>query len=133
MSEMTLLDLAERCEAADAPSWELNAEIAKLVEPIPDGYVHDLESMFTPKKGSHGLGYVSACYLFSLDAALALVPEDCVWMVCTDYELPGRASVWDHLMNHRSDAATPALALTAACLRARHALTLSKGSEQSVE
>lgn len=62
----------------------------------------------------------------SIDAAMALVPEGCVWTV-GDWRAnggPPAASVWPPEDERPEDyrgiahAATPALALTAACLRA---------------
>ena len=73
-------------------------------------------------------------YTTSLDAALTLVPEGAVWHVMTDYGGLNRAKIGpkgrpsasvydagevDHPTFIQEDAATPALALCIAALRAR--------------
>lgn len=65
-------------------------------------------------------------YLRSIDAAMTLVPEGCEWMLETDYQRRGdpiTANInWldvDGIEHSWSTGHTPALALTAAALRAR--------------
>lgn len=79
-------------------------------------------------------------YTTSLDAALTLVPEGAVWHVMTDYGHLRRAKVGppnnpsasvykdaDRPLFVQADAATPALALCIAALRARQ--TLLRGAK----
>lgn len=104
----TLLDLAARVEAASVPDRELDRAIELAV--FPD--------RLSPPVELELLAYTS-----SLDAAMTLVPEGWVWSINTF--AGGKASAC--LMNERDEIvrpaeqyiASPALALTAACLRAR--------------
>lgn len=107
MSDLTTL--ATECEGAEGPSRELDLEIARAV-----GLCR------TPEEGSTQVhfGQWWPHYTASLDAAMTLVPEGCKWQVST--EEPGP---WAWVGEPGSDVpaimcATPALALTAACLRA---------------
>ncbi len=88
---MTLLELAERCEAATGPSYVLDLEIAEVIAPT--------ELAWQPP------------YTASLDAAMMLVPDHDGWIIMGNSAKVGRQI---------SGAATPALALCAAALRARH-------------
>ena len=99
--------LSDRIEAASAGSRELDAEIAGT--DATTVMWHDEEE--TPR------------YTTSLDAAMTLVPEGALMAVRT-YAEPGvypahvRASAWVQ-GSPRCFAATPALALCAAALRAQ--------------
>jgi len=88
---VTLLELAERCEAATGPSYALDLEIAAAIYPV------------RPR--------VLQIFTASIDAALMLVPDLDGWVVMGNGAKVGR---WV------SPGATPALALCAAALRARH-------------
>jgi len=111
----TLLALAERVEALDGPNRNLDADIMRAT-------------------GLGGLkaDYAPHPYTASIDAALTLVPEG--WAVERWQIWPGEPSTLDLLETKRSGdqwvrdgwqgkvdacAATPALALCAAALRAR--------------
>jgi hypothetical protein len=84
------------------------------------------------------LGVPTRQFTASIDAALTLVPEGCVWTVMTDYELPGRAHINYSIpiaderlrppANFNADAATPAIALCIAALKARNATKMNKTS-----
>jgi len=91
-----LLLLAERVEDAEG------------FDPDLDHAIHDLL----------GDNDGAPAYTLSLDAALTLVPEGCGWTGGS-----GRAfHIWKYThtaVSEYGNAATPALALTAACLRAR--------------
>lgn len=92
-----LTELAARCEAATGPDRELDALIESAI----------------PRFGLYR-------YTASIDAAMTLVPEGWTWGVFDD----GTAWVWpderrDLLTGKQAKAATPALALCAATLRAR--------------
>jgi hypothetical protein len=90
----TLLALADRCEQAAGPDYELDLAIwTSLV----------ILSGFRPSRTD---------YTGSLDAAVTLVPEGCGWMVMNNAAKVGR---WP------SRGATAPLALCSAALRARAA------------
>ena len=99
-----LLELATRCEAAAGEDLVLRQDIADYAESI----------------GLLSVGDVIPAYETSLDAALTLVPEGCAWMVRSG----PWAKVWlpdskRHPNDFYSEAATPALAICAAALKAR--------------
>jgi len=128
---VSLLELAERCEQmadADGMSAEmrtLNADVLRAL-----GWRHAEGDVIDP---AGNLAYQIPYYVGSLDAALTLVPQGMSdWMVgnfhdsgmCADIFFPmaGNPSVIDQAT---AKAATPALALTAASLRARAAISLA--------
>lgn len=141
---MTLLDLAARCESAPGPDRELDAEIAASVRYFPQniGYVwkNDLEPN-VPETGrvtcvtilgTFGPHYAAPHFTASIDAAMMLVPEGCLFVLKTlwdDDKTAGYAIIQHYAPTEtggkRYDgettalAAPPALALTAAALRAR--------------
>lgn len=96
-----LLALAERCER-EQPSYELNDAICKVTAD-PNG------------------NYAYRDYVNSLDAAMMLVPEGWSYVIT-----PGQVALIpdDGPGDVRTNAATTALALTAAALRA-----FAKGNE----
>lgn len=115
---MTDIDnLIRDLEAASEGSRELDVRVQEsLAQEIhPD--VHAIKILHGP--------YIPHCTT-SLDAALTLVPEGWVWSVLIDYELPGRARLYnavpggihDPPVRVYTDAATPTLALCIASLRA---------------
>ena len=119
--DMTLDELAARCEAATGPDREIDAAIARC-------FCHDVES----DDGEFWWGPYDATpervpdFTASLDAAMTLVPEGCYTKQGT---YPARskqrpwAQVYDATMPNFSynecTSATPALALCAAALRSR--------------
>lgn len=124
-----LLDLAARCEAAVGPDHRLDAAVwkAALAEPgqlesiaIGREVYGDKEAQFRTDRMMDGFRPTA-----SLDAAMTLVPEGHHWQVGegieTEAGIRDRAYAWctDADEGELSLAATPALALTAACLRAR--------------
>lgn len=124
---MTLLDLASRVEAATGPDRELDALIAPLqgLRVVDEG--HPIGRMCYDSAGS---SLPLPRYTASFDAAMTLVPEDHA-VDLTVWPKRHRASVLpvyedgDRWLHRGSDphftvhAATPALALTAAALRAQ--------------
>lgn len=110
----TLLALAERVEAAGAPDRNLDEEIAVAILWRPSGVCEPAGTIPWWLTASFGI----PDYTASLDAAMKLVPGGWHWTV-TDYQgaAPARAILGDDSII--CTAATPALALTAACLRAR--------------
>lgn len=124
----TLIALAERVEKAEAGSRELDAEIEKMLS-CSDEFArhHPGKSMRLWNENAYRFYYLgddesdyqSPAYTTSLDAAMSLVPDGMVWQVLTDYGLPGRARISDiPRLKTQADGETPALALTAASLRA---------------
>lgn len=106
-----MTDLIERLEAATEGSRELDEEIAQAIFPKlkrrhASWYIDDVRTNIEP-------------FSTSLDAALTLVPEGLMW----DVESRGAAFVGDPKMPSRmfEMAATPALALCIAALKARKA------------
>lgn len=131
-----LLALAERCEGApEGRSAELDEAISCAIFPELR-QVSVTASVTGPEMiwEMRGQRVRILDYSSSLDAALSLVPEGAVWHVMTDYGDLQRAKVGpannpsasiysneDRPLFIVADAATPALALTAAALRARAA------------
>jgi hypothetical protein len=133
-----LLALAERVEAASGPDRDLDTEILWHVDRrrftcgywnAASGLPRELEVMPSPKGG---LGWIGAqcsapAYTTSIDAAMTLVPEGYDWIIGhTNGGLTIHAEVGDR---QQWFANTPALALTAAALRARAASTPSLNAE----
>lgn len=133
-----LLDLAERCEAATGPDRELDAaiwcELNGREYPEPP-YTQMLQhDRYDPSKGTFEQGTQSGIllqsykdnalsYTASLDAAMTLVPEGCFWAGGDHPELGAAMTVTNiqGSLPQAAKAATPALALCAAALRARAA------------
>jgi hypothetical protein len=131
MSDM--IELAVRCEAAnalDVPVLKaLNFDILCAL-----GWTSDDRDAYRPDGSRAPFGVPG--YVMSLDDAMTLLDDEwgyeqrrpsgnmgmkhwaLIWWVP---DFPGKA---------QGKGATPALALTAAALRARHALALSKGSDR---
>ena len=105
MTRAALLALADRVEALTGPCRETDAEVHHAI----------LQGIGT------GLYGTQPSYTASLDAAMTLVPEGHTWSA--DLNLGKKAFAWcydDKMLSGRPcKAATPALALTAAALRAR--------------
>jgi len=115
--KMELMALAERVEQATRADRELDAQIA--CSRLPD--ISKLAVLNTPEK------WVRAAltehwnippYTASLDAAMTLVPKRASWSL---YDIVGKREsvrMWCDGIDVLCAGATPALALTAACLRA---------------
>ena len=112
-----LLALAERCEKVEGPDHGLDTDISVCLAGDPDK--HDWRN------------HTWLAYSASLDAAMTLIPEG--WRLANFGETviegndPWNARVLEKRFDGRGgraegDAATPALALCAASLRARAAL-----------
>jgi hypothetical protein len=110
MSTTTLIEVAERCEAASGPDRLLDLDIASTLK---------ISALY------RRAGQVTATwpdYTASLDAAMTLVPEGWAFGIGrgTDRsDTEGWAWISPTDEGEIWTAATPALALTAACLRAR--------------
>jgi hypothetical protein len=119
MTETDWNALAEMCEAADGPDRAVDLSIEEAVNPHYDG-IEDGQRAFLIKYGSH------PAYTASIDSALTLVFGKDLWCVGDDSEgpfaritpgMPGGSYVGSEQIT--VCAATPALALLAACCRAR--------------
>lgn len=111
---MTAKTLIERLEGAEGPSRELDAEI---------------EALFTDERGNRPLKFFfnqvqsghrrPPRFSSSIDAALTLVPEGWEWRL--DNDTSGECAPYRFGMGQNMDceAATPALAICIASLRAR--------------
>jgi hypothetical protein len=133
-----LLKLAERCEQATGPVRELDALIFKaLGAPVPFQFANKLvalnfdeaEQCYFAPIGDMRVRYEPPVYTASLDAAMSLVPEGWDWTAQTSFrkskarancdltqEAPFAPEDWKVTS---ARAATPALALCAAALKAR--------------
>lgn len=130
-----LINLAERVEALTGPDREVDAEIALTLSIVRerDGdlfYGHRNYSVMVIERhydDREGDAPELPHYTTSIDAAMTLVPEGCLWTMDSFngpkwsagvWRVPGRGWVY---LSKNLRAATPALALTAAALRARGA------------
>lgn len=124
-----LVELAKRVEALDGPCRETDAEIAYAVRWRWAGW-EDGDTRIEQRSLEYVKNAVlNSCnsiwqhlpaYTASLDAAMSLVPEGCQWGAGSR-DATGTAWAWTGVTHDAaaiSNAATPALALTAACLRA---------------
>ncbi|MES2903989.1 MAG: hypothetical protein V4696_07375 [Pseudomonadota bacterium] len=125
------MNLPARIEAMTGPSREMDAEIAALVSTDPTSRVvwfkgrrrylsagaGRLPMHVGGGKGTKwGIVYQTKPYTASIDAAVSLVPAGHCWTL-KDYGTPKCVAQIGALI--QSSAATPALALCAAALRAR--------------
>jgi hypothetical protein len=123
---MDKLELAERCEKATGPQRELDVAIAiecgpaaKRLESLMAGSPHNTVAEIAKEADRESPLVCIPSYTASLDAAVTLVPE---WMIASIevYLDHGEALVrYPYYSGKESRAATPALALCAAALRAR--------------
>jgi hypothetical protein len=128
----TLLQLASRCEAASGPDRELDGEVFRAIGmPLPGDFggrdisLHwnEAEQCFLAPVGDMRVRYEQPRYTASVDSALGLLdglarkPHWSVSWPVAEVEL-----VFSGGPVVNATAATPALALCAAALRARAAL-----------
>jgi len=118
--------LISRLEQAEAGSRELDAEVFKAIgAPLPSNFGgRKLEFVecggfwLMPVGNGHRVRYTPPAYTTSLDAAMSLIPEG--WNYC----ITPRNGVWvrqsEHFPTIHGSAATPALALCIAALKASH-------------
>ena len=119
-----LLELADRVEALEGPDREVDAEIALAIGVVPDGAFRPCAAIDLGTFATGPYGFWSCePYTASLDAAIALVPDlgeiDGRRFDLSNFEKRAMARCYsDADTDHKSSAATAALALTAAALRA---------------
>ena len=130
----TLLALADRCEQAAEPDRELDVAIARALSWKPL-YRDDYSKWWSPaavedsraRKRSilHHPTQPLPAFTASLDAAIALVPEGWTWarfhggvVECMTLNGPGNSILFE-----RGEGVSAALALCAAALRARAAMS----------
>lgn len=117
--------LADRIEAAEGPSPFLSREIGvalgfRMLIRLPTGAGI---AWLSPDGG--GLFDAPPDWLSSLDAAVSLVPESAMWRLGNDGKGRDPSRFYAeivHCWRYGATAVTPALALTAAALRARAAM-----------
>jgi hypothetical protein len=128
----TLLALAERVEKAHCAGRGLDAVISCALRIGPDlpDWAASWSGEWRPtmhgsavllhEDGKPGPHFTSPAYTASLDAAMTLVPEGASWSLTSALEdEPPCATVLTMESTEHGLAATPALALCAAALRAR--------------
>lgn len=127
MDEKEVMKLVERVEALSGPSREVDAEIFAILFPPKPPEEDEEQPPAGFGAGFHAASYWGHNYTASLDAALTLVPEGddiCLTMGTGPFVGPF-ARIWtcdpdrEEPFDHTANAATPALALTAAALHAR--------------
>jgi hypothetical protein len=119
MTRDDLTALIARVEAATGPDGVLDAEIHRAANvALQDMIAYDIGGWLVG--GKHPQPVKVPAYTASLDAAASLVPEGCEWT--RHFGANGRLTMMVHgpdPAGSLAQAATPALALTAAALRAR--------------
>lgn len=128
-----LLKLAERVEALSGPDRGVDVEIFRVIgAPAPFQFMNKLialeyndieQAYFARVTDDMQVRYAPPAYTASLDAAMTLVPKGWAWSVLdrrtTGYSKPnGQCWTKEDRSTLHGDAATPALALCAAALRA---------------
>ncbi len=143
-----LLALADRCETAARPDRELDAIVAATVRLFPPNVGYIWQGAMRPnspdigavecctRSGTGGPWYLSRAYTASLDAAMTLVPEGHWPEGSLGTHKDQRSSIEIHAPDAFDPigtgwAATPALALTAAALRARAATLTNDGGDNA--
>lgn len=134
----TAEDLAARCEAASGPDRELDALAFRTFgAPVPFQFANKIVALvfdeseqcwFSPI-GDMRIRYTPPAYTASIDAALSLVPEGC-WAEGS-LSSPAALEIHDPMTFDplgQGWAATPALALTSAALRAHAARLRENGN-----
>ena len=114
------MKLSDQVEAAAGPDRELDALIAEAINGHPPPRSGGGQNALTGKWYEPNEPYCPA-YSASIDAALTLVPEECLWNLKMEYtEGRGLVRMWYPNSNSTYQSLhTPALALCAAALRAR--------------
>ena len=110
-----LLALADRAEAATGPDRDIDVAIAPLIGVRVVEHSHPLGRRFYDKNGADVL---LPRFTASLDAAMSLVPEGWEWRLYSNSLRKGPEAQLQRDKIIITRGATPALALTAACLRA---------------
>jgi hypothetical protein len=132
MTKAEIIALAERCEGAEGPDRELDANIYQALHP----HMHPIKALpvgrfFNPSRISERIAaqYITSgtalapYYTASLDAAMTLVPSGFLWTMDSWEGSRWSAGIWRdrRWLVHTSEkrtSKTPALALTSASLRA---------------
>lgn len=126
MGEIELLALAERVEKLSGPCEAVDLEIARIQRVV---------CLRRNAEDTANEEFTHWRYTASLNAAMSLVPEGAEWDLEGDFERKGNSG-YHCGMNWYADgyyphvwvsAATPALAITAAALRARASITRTTG------
>jgi hypothetical protein len=119
----TLDDLIARIESASESSWELDAEIEWTISEFKNLGGGWREHKTTGERERFDYTLPSPRFTRSLDAAMTLIPDGSFWTLLTGGSLPEYQADVVFADDCRelvySLAATPALALCAAALKAR--------------
>ncbi|MGF7152494.1 hypothetical protein [Novosphingobium gossypii] len=131
-----LIALAEWCEAAAGADRELDAAVFRSIgAPVPFQFANKLLALtfdearnaYFADIGEMRVRYEPPAFTASVDAAMTLVPEGCLHMARTIWDAAGKTAGIGRVDRYVSGkwtdgfdscAASPALALTAAALRA---------------
>lgn len=120
-------DLIARLEAAQGPDRELDGEIAVAVQGgeivwKQANYTMEMYPSHRYASTNHYGGFANEhvpLFTASIDAALTLVPDGWSWSLYDVIGKPESVRMWRHPMDVLTSAATPALALCIAALKAR--------------
>lgn len=134
---MSLNELADMVEKLTGPNDEIFMSAFHLVFPSP-AQIWEEEEWTAEYEQWHRKGWIFSNFLDAsayLDAAMMLVPEGWEWQADTlKHGCEPEKTAWfrlhqpDYAEQFEADAATPALAVTAAALRALSALGQSRSS-----
>ncbi len=108
-----LHDLVERLETATGPDRKIDAAICRLCVPKKFGFAKLRD---WPR------------YTASIDAAITLIPEWLAYQCGCDIDLTPTARVFGHDVHTEEFAASPAIALCIAALKARAAIARATGA-----
>jgi hypothetical protein len=114
---MTRSELIAALGSASGPSRELDAEIAKLVGAPHGPYEH----VTVETRSIEYCEEQAPAYTGSMDAAMTLVPSTWQWHcgTCNEDDMPwATLTDTDTWVDYGAEAATPALALCIACIKA---------------
>jgi len=148
---VSLIQLADRCEAAIGPDRELDAEIVAALRMFPKnvGFVWkaDLKANCPQvgavecctRLGTGGPWFKAKPVTASIEAALSLLVPATLWAIGSMEDGPFARLCWPQPDGGygggyiETAAATPALALCAAALRARAAEGMSAGTAETAQ
>jgi len=124
--------LSDRVEAASGPDRELDAAVFRAIgAPVPEQFFNQSialeydaqeQAYFAVVSDDMRVKYTPPAYTTSLDAAMMLLPDNAAWVMASHMmaaNVFGYRDGSEYFDATARYAATPALALTAACLRAR--------------
>lgn len=149
MTELTMLELADAVEKAAGPDRALDVEVFRAIgAPVPFQFASAMVALtydeasrnYTAPIGDMRVRYEVPAYTGSVDVAMGLTPPG-FRLTFSEWDdekhlrprgpwqailtKAGNGSSFNDMLGHRCDhAATPAIAVCASALRARHTLNL---------